>query len=150
MQRAFVLGFMVLLMLCFVGCGKSSVVNENNSFFAKAVKGITTDEIALNDITAFDWDTVYTFPPYTSKESIEEIIGFESNSIEETVSEGMTQLLFVKGQEVVCSICGYSNNLGYGFLFGAYSGDYLAIDKNDDATFAVSNSEGKVYLTYDK
>ncbi|MDR2783124.1 MAG: hypothetical protein LBB48_04690 [Treponema sp.] len=137
-------------MLCFTGCGKSSIVSENNSAFTKAVEAITTDEVALNDITAFDWDTVYTFSPYTSKESIEEIIGFKSNNIEETVSEGMTQLLFVKGEEVVCSICGYDSNLGYKFSFGAYNGNYIAVSNDDNASFAVNASDGIVYLTYHK
>ena len=148
MSKSFVLGYMVLFMLCFASCAKSSIVNENNADFSKAVKGITTDEISLNDITEFDWDIMYTFFPYTSKARIEEIIGFESGSIEETVSEGMNQLIFVKGEEIICNIYGYSDNLGYGFLFGKIEGDYLSIDKNENATFEVSSSGKNIYLTY--
>lgn len=44
-------------------------------------------------------------------------IGFKSNSIQETVNEGMVQLVFVKGQKVTASVCGYADNLGYDIIF---------------------------------
>lgn len=44
---------------------------------------------------------------------MEKATGFSSPSIQETVSEGMVQLLFVKEGRVVASVCGYAERLGY-------------------------------------
>lgn len=64
------------------------------------------------------WESVvYTFEPYMSKEKIEHVIGFKSNLIQETVSEGMVQLLFIKGSFAVASVCGYGGNLDIALTF---------------------------------
>lgn len=70
-------------------------------------------ETTLNAVVPFAWDAVYTFPPYTGKEDIEAAIGFRSNRICETVSEGMVQLVFVKGKRIAAMVCGYPDALGY-------------------------------------
>lgn len=69
--------------------------------------------VTLNEVVPFAWDTVYTFAPYTPRKDIEAVIGFQSAAVQETVSEGMVQLLFVKGDVVAACICGYPENLGY-------------------------------------
>ena len=90
------------------------VVLINNHKLENSIKSIQSDNIKLNEVVPFDWDIVYTFEPYTSKENIEEIIGFKSSAIKENnINEGMVHLLFVKGEKVVASILGYSTNLGY-------------------------------------
>lgn len=71
------------------------------------------DVVTLEQAVPFPWDTVYTFDPYTSRARIEESIGFSSGLIRETVSEGQVQLLFVKGNRVTASVCGYAEALGY-------------------------------------
>lgn len=48
---------------------------------------------------------------------MEKAIGLSSPSIQETVSEGMVQLLFVKEGRVVASVCGYAERLGYQIAF---------------------------------
>ena len=48
---------------------------------------------------------------------MEKATGFSSPSIQETVSEGMVQLLFVKEGRVVASVCGYAERLGYQIRF---------------------------------
>lgn len=90
------------------------IVLINNKKLENSIKSIQSDNIKLNEVVPFDWDVVYTFEPYASKESIEEIIGFKSSSIKENnINEGMVHLLFVKGEKVMASILGYSTNLGY-------------------------------------
>ena len=80
----------------------------------QAVRQLETGElVTLDALVPFAWERVYTFPPYTSKEQMEETLGFESRSIRETVSEGMVQLLFVKENTVTACICGYADALGY-------------------------------------
>lgn len=72
-------------------------------------EGSTTLEQAI----PFDWEAVYSFAPYTSREEIARTIGFDSPEISETMGEGMTQLIFVEDERVVLCICAYPENLGY-------------------------------------
>ena len=90
------------------------IVLINNKKLGNSIKSIQSDNIKLNEVVPFDWDVVYTFEPYASKERIEEIVGFKSSAIKENnINEGMVHLLFVKGKKVVASILGYNTNLGY-------------------------------------
>lgn len=74
-------------------------------------------ETTLNAVVPFEWDAVYTFPPYTGKEEIEAAIGFRSSRIRETVNEGMVQLVFVRGKRLAAMVCGYPDELGYDVEF---------------------------------
>ena len=98
------------------------------------------EEVTLNDIIPFSWDTVYTFAPYTRKQSIEERIGFSSDAIANTVNEGMIQLIFVKGAKVVSSICGYSDKLGYDIEFTD------CVERKDEVPFEVHVTENYIEL----
>lgn len=89
----------------------------------------------------FEWSTVYTFDPYVTRSEIEKIIGFKSNAIQETVNEGMVQLLFVKGSSVSGSVCGYAENLGYCIEFSG------KINFEDNTPFDVRIQDDIVYLT---
>ena len=57
-------------------------------------------------------------------------------------------MIFVKDNEVVCSIWGYGSNLGYFISFGRYEGEYLAIQSDEPALFMVDNSGEEFVLTY--
>jgi len=123
----------------------SSPQTEYNSIkFEQAVKALEPGAgIKLKDITPFEWEICYTFPPYTSKEEIEKIIGFSSNSVREAKSEGMVQLLFVKDEEVTASECAYPENLG--FDFDLKGRDRLTAE--EDPEFDVTKEEELVILT---
>lgn len=105
-----ILLIIIISIYCIFG---NPVVQYNNYRLNQSVRKISETEVVLNEVVPFQWDTVYTFTPYTSREEIEEIIGFKSNAIKETVNEGMVQLVFVREDAVVCSICGYADSLGY-------------------------------------
>ena len=139
---------MIAMMMCFAGCSNSSVVKENNDQFSNAVNAVTAGNVVINDLTTFEWDVAYNFAPFTPKERMEEVIGFSSKDIKATYNEGHTQLIFVKDNEVVCSIWGYAANLGYFISFGRYDGGYIAIQNNEPASFAVDNSGEEFLLTY--
>jgi len=102
------------------------------------------------DITPFDWDVVYSFDPYTSKDVIYKTVGYKWENISETVSEGMNQIVFLKNRKVVCYLYGYPENNGYGISFtgknklGVTSASVLSA--KDDLTFQVFRSEGVTYL----
>ncbi len=123
----------------------SSPQTEYDSIkFEQAVGALTPGtSVKLTDITPFEWETCYTFDPYTSKEEIEKIIGFSSNSVREAKSEGMVQLLFVKGEEVTASECAYPEDIGYTVdLKGRKE-----ISAAEDPVFAVTKKDDLVVLT---
>lgn len=136
------------------------MVSLNNRMLQKEIRAIPaeTAEVALNDIVPFEWDELYTFGPYTSKETIEQTIRLSSKSITETVSEGMVQLIFVDGgrEKVVASVCGYPENLGYSFGFadavwgGEGDGAYCKLTPADNAVFGKTVEDDVVVLTYKK
>ena len=107
----------------------------------QSIHTISKAEVTLNEIVPFEWDTVYTFSPYTARSEIEEIIGFKSNAIKETVNEGMVQLLFVNGKTVSGSVCGYAQNLGYSIDFT----DKVEFEEN--SVFEVYIQNNIIYLS---
>lgn len=74
--------------------------------------------IRLADLTPFEWDKVYFFQPYTSTKYVYEKVGYPWDSISETVSEGMMQIVFMKSDKVVCYVFG---GVGYGEHFSLIS-----------------------------
>lgn len=115
MKRAAVLASaaLMLLLAAWIMVGDPAVAWHNNRLKQKILSLKQGEVVTLDALVPFPWETVYTFPPYTSRKEIEERIGFQSGSVQETVSEGMVQLLFVKGTTVTASICGYADALGY-------------------------------------
>jgi hypothetical protein len=85
--------------------------------------------------------------PYYPKEGIEEVLGFSSRAIQSTISEGQTQLIFVKDKKVICSIYGYSNHLGFYVNAGNFDGEFLVVKKGDAVSFFIENSEDGRALT---
>lgn len=122
---------------------------EREAALQKSIISITAEEITLNQVVPFAWNAVYTFPPYTPKEEIEAEIGFRSHAIQETYSEGMLQLVFVKGKRVVAMVCGVPREmmsdvplyLGYDVVFDG------KITHEENAVFSVSREGGVVRLT---
>ena len=104
----------VFVAMCFSVFG-NPVVRYNNHRLKKAVTALEAGQtVTLNDVVPFEWDAVYTFSPYTSEEEIEEIIGFKSRDIvANNVNEGMTHLIFTKGEKVQAAVLGYPSKLGY-------------------------------------
>lgn len=117
------------------------VVAYHNHKLKLAITSIEDKEtVTLNEVVPFHWNIVYTFDPYTSKEEIQKTIGFSSNAIQESVSEEMVQLLFVRGETVVASVCGYANHLGYNIVFDG------SVRFEENAAFTVSTASGFVEL----
>ena len=143
--------FIVLGIVLFMVMQFAPIWEENAEKFKEATKIQANGAIvSLDEVTPFEWDRVYTFRPYTSKEKIYEVIGYQWDKISETVNEGMNQLVFMDKGKVVCYVYGYSDNLGYGFNFGAFEGDYLQLDSTDRPMFIVKSTNNIVYFTYEK
>ena len=82
----------------------------------------SVETVNLTDITPFEWDVVYSFDPYTTKDTIYETVGYKWDNISETVNEGMNQIVFLKDGKVVCYLYGYPENNGYGIYFTSENG----------------------------
>lgn len=135
-----VLGFLILAVVVLV----DPAMQWREYQLGKAMEKLETDVVTLNEVVPFAWEKVYTFSPYTGREEIEEIIGFRDRGIEETVSEGMVQLIFVQGNEVTASVYGYPSALGYQVEFTD------AVTFAEEASFSVERKNGIVCLTEQK
>jgi len=133
-------------MLLFVLVFGDPVVLWNNRKLKENILSTRQQTVALHQVTPFAWDWVYTFSPYTSKEEMARVIGFSSISMKETVNEGMTQLLFVDGKRVVCSVCAYPSAVGYG-VSGLPVGQPVA-NETDAPKFNIHRRDGILWLQY--
>jgi hypothetical protein len=122
------------------------IVLKNRYNFGQAVKNISTETITLNEITPFEWGTVYSFAPYTPKREMENIIGFNSNYITETLNEGMVQLIFVKGNKVVCNIQGYTSELGYNISIWTGAESYCQVRYEEAISFSFEHKDNIISL----
>jgi len=138
----------LIIILSFICWRNTFVVIRNNKAFNTNVNSITQDKVFLNDIAPFEWDTVYTFGPYTSREVIEKVIGIKSNAISEARSEGMRQLIFVKEDKIICSITGYYYKLGYMFFIESYENEHGTLNSTDNPLFKIERNDGLVKLIY--
>lgn len=93
--------------------------------------------ISLTELTDFEWDSAYTFRPYTDKEKICQVMGFETAESLETVNESMVQMIFTKEKEVVCVLLGYPEKLGYFFDYGVEDYKYLIFSASNEPKFRV-------------
>ncbi len=124
----------------------ADLLNEEVLSIEKSVETVN-----LTDITPFEWDIVYSFDPYTTKETIYETVGYKWDEISETVNGGMNQIVFLKDGKVVCYLYGYPQNNGYGIYFTsqketrATSSSILSI--KDDLIFEIIRSGDVVVLS---
>lgn len=116
-------------------------ITVNNIKLKKALTGVSNVEwVTLDEVVPFKWEKVYTFTPYTSKEEIEEVIGFSSSSITETINEGMVQLIFVKEDKIISSVCGYAGSLGYSVHFED------VVEYGEETQFAVEYADDVIWF----
>ncbi len=139
-------GIIVVLFVLF----KKDLWEKNEGLLQEEVKYIqqSVETINLKEVTPFEWDKVYSFSPYTPKDTIYETIGYKWDRIQETVNEGMNQIVFLKDGEVVCYVYGYPSNTGYGIsVSGETLSEYATVlHVEDDLTFKVERDEEVVYL----
>ena len=111
----------------------------------------TVEKVNLSDITPFEWDVVYSFDPYISKDTIYETVGYKWDNISETVSEGMNQIVFLNDGKVVCYLYGYPENNGFGIFFTSKSkmeGTFASVlSIKDNLIFEVIRSDDVVILS---
>ena len=113
----------------------------NSSFNAISGNASIDD---LSDFTTFEWDTLYSFAPYTPEEVVYEVVGYQWDKINSTVSEGMNQIVFLKEGKVVCYIDGYPDKYKIFFEFGQYNGNYFKLTSSDKLIFHMTVTDGEI------
>lgn len=114
------------------------------------ISGDTTID-DLSGFTTFEWDTLYSFAPYTPEQTIYEVVGYKWDNISSTVNEGMNQIVFLKDGRVVCYINGYPDKYKVYFNFGQYDGVYFKLTTSDKLKFNMTvTHDGIRYFEYIK
>lgn len=143
----------ILLTIFLINVFKKDVWDVNEELLKQEVMNIgnSVESVNLIDITPFEWDLVYSFDPYTSKDTIYRTVGYKWDSISETVNGGMNQLVFMKDKKVVCYVYGYPANNGYGIFFNSESKDASTpasvLSVEDDLIFEVVRGANVFLLT---
>lgn len=144
----------ILLMVLVIGLlTNPDKINENNSLLKKSIQNISkeTKQVMLSDIVPFKWTKVYVFAPYVSVNEQEAIMGIESSKLSEGVNEGMLNLVFLNGEEVVSNITGYSENLGYDISLSdqEYTDNtYIVLSYDQNPVFMVEQDNDIVRLSH--
>ncbi len=146
--------FLVCVSLLVMNLIKEDIWDSNFKLLKNEIlsKNGTEGKVNLSTFTPFEWDKVYSFAPYLSKEEIYETIGYKWDNISETVSEGMNQIVFVKDGKVVCYLFGYPESNKFGLFFDRIdSEDNVAIlHSEDNEVFDVTKNGAVVYLKQSK
>lgn len=98
-------------------------------------KELTVDD--FKEITPFEWDYMYSFTPYTPKEDIENTIGFKWSKITENVNEGTNQVIFTKGDKVVCYFNGYPESDKVYFDFRSSTNGNIKLSSKENIKFYI-------------
>lgn len=132
---------------------KEDVWDINADRFINSFNVISGDAYIedLNGFIPFEWEELYSFTPYTSKEEIYKVIGYKWDNISESVNEEMNQIVFVKDGNVVCYLYGYPEDIKLGFDFGEYEGSYIKLTPFQNLSFTTTLSNNGVrYFKYNK
>lgn len=101
--------------------------------------------------TPFEWDVLYSFTPYTTKDRIYEVVGYKWDPINETVNDNMNQIVFLKEGKVICYLYGYPESTNFSYRFGDYEGEYIKFDSQQKLSFNVKiGKDGIRYFDYIK
>lgn len=143
--------FLFAALLFVINPFKKGVWDINAERLSKSFNVISGNAIIedLSEWTTFEWDALYSFLPYTSKQIIYDTVGYKWDNIRETYDEAMEQTVFVNDGKVVCYLYGYPVDLKIGFDFGEFEGSNIKLSAEDNLSFQISETEdGVKYLKY--
>ncbi|MDM8533214.1 hypothetical protein QUF55_00800 [Clostridiaceae bacterium HSG29] len=121
---------------------------KNTKQFTEALSMINNDIDIIEDLSYysdFQWDELYSFPPYFPEENIHEIIGVNTDFIYASVSEGTNQVILLKDKKVVCYIAGYPERYGIYFQFKPYK-EYFKLTSDDNLSFKLTISDSEIRI----
>lgn len=119
------------------GFKRVALIKNTKNLENKLSEGLYEEQGIANDLFDFDYDKMYVFNPYEPKSSMEGALGFHCSVLRETVSEGMHNIIFIKGTTPVAYLYGYPSNEGYSIY--VHSGEYT---KSNLETINYSKKKG--------
>ena len=147
------LGIIAVLSILYLIVGDPRIY-MNNAKLEDALTGVNSDSVTLEEDVPFEWTTVYACDPYSSREFVKRISGSNSPALKESVSDGMTNIVFKNHGRVMASVCAYPSSIGYSLSFtggkntyyGYPDGGYSHIEYGDQVEFKVTKDTGIVRL----
>lgn len=156
------IGLMLAITLVFVIVTKiidyNSLVSKNTRnleliLSKNAPSGLDSANGNVKDLITFDYDTMYIFEPYQTVDEMEKKIGFKYTKLKQGLSEGMTNILFVKDNKAAAYLFGYPSNTGYSIEmpYGEYEQSQINTMIYSMEEKHVGNSYGppKTYINYE-
>ena len=109
-----------------------------------------TREIGLSDITPFEYDKAYAFDVNTPISKIYDTVGYKFRSICEKEKESEMQMVFMKGDKVVCYLFGDTNAMPISINFDktSYKEGVIEINKNDKFNVEKGKEIFETHLTH--
>lgn len=103
----------ISLLLGLLGCEVTTVEKNQDELLQRITESIQKDNtVDFNEITSFEWDSMYIFGPYTSEQNIKDVLGintFETYNIQ--YRDDIELIIFIKDQKMVFSL-EYPRSLG--------------------------------------
>ena len=116
------------------------VALQRRSRLTEALTSAPAGTATLEAVVPFEWDAVYSFDPYTSAQEMAGVMGVPAAGLPETVSEGMSQLIFVQDGRVVCAVVGYPSRLGWRVQLPDAGHGYTMVRCGEGMRFEVTKS----------
>lgn len=100
-------------------------------------------ETSILSLKPFEWDKAYAFKIGTPREEIYKTIGYKFLNIGKSESGDLNQVVFMKGDKVVCCLYGKKDILGFGLNFDEkdFKGNVLEIIPGKNDKFTIDRSE---------
>lgn len=130
-KSSLIIGVALVAVLVFImlkALWTTPIWEVNAKQFNGSFNMISGNNATINDLsqfTTFEWDTLYSFAPYTPNDAVYQVVGYQWDKINSTVSEGMNQLVFLLEGKVVCYIDGYPDKYKVFFEFGQYKSNKI-------------------------
>jgi hypothetical protein len=139
--------FIIVIIIFLSGCtiktvenkAEQEIISKNENILRKNILEKCNEYRTLDliELATFEWDKVYFFKPYASKEDVYKKVGYKWDNISEVSSEDMMQIVFMNNAKVVCYIFG-------GPGYGAYE-PFIISSKNEELYF---DENPKFIVTY--
>lgn len=94
-----------IILICFLFYINPMQVYRNHKFKDNIVSLLDKETITLEELIPFEFDSVYLFDSYNTKENIEKVIGFKSRFVKDNSTDKLgTEVIVVKDKKVISSI----------------------------------------------
>lgn len=96
------------------------------------------NQISMSDVTPFEWDELFIFPPYSSEEMVNEALGFAWQEYDKSgieYNDGHALLVFIRDDKTAAWCMNPRNNGDFAHLFN--SNGY----SKSKAVFRIEHSE---------